>query len=67
MVRKTFGIYSNPLEHCNLFIETGSDYIACWCKDSATNVVKAFELFSFPQEHKRIFRYPRCNTHFQNW
>ena len=49
MVRKTFGIYSNPLEHCNLFIETGSDYIACWCKDSATNVVKAFELFSFTQ------------------
>ena len=55
MVRKTFGIYSEWLEQCTLFIETGSDYIACWCKDPAVNTVKAFELFSFTTERADDF------------
>jgi len=47
MVRKTFGIYSEDLSDCDLFIETGTEYISCWCKKSETKQVKAFELFSF--------------------
>lgn len=55
MVRKTFGIYSEWLEQCSLFIETGNDYIACWCKDPAANTVKAFELFSFAEDQPGDF------------
>jgi len=47
MVRKTFGIYSEELSGCILYIETGIEYIACWCKKNETKEVKAFELFSF--------------------
>lgn len=50
MLQKTFGIYSEVLAGCSLFIETGTDYIACWCKDAETKAVKAFELFSFTEE-----------------
>ncbi|HRI20767.1 MAG TPA: DUF3822 family protein [Panacibacter sp.] len=49
MVQKTFGIYSDNLEGCNLFIETGDNYIAGWCKEPETKAVKAFELFSFTE------------------
>ena len=49
MVRKTFGIYSEDLSGCVLFIETGDEYIACWIKHNETNTVKAFELFTFKQ------------------
>ncbi len=49
MVQKTFGIYSDDLEGCNLVIETGDNYIAGWCNDTQANTVKAFELFSFTE------------------
>ncbi len=49
MVRKTFGIYNEELSDCILFIETGIEYIACWCKGNETKQVKAFELFSFTE------------------
>jgi|KBSSwiStaDraftv2_1062776.scaffolds.fasta_scaffold614987_1 hypothetical protein len=47
MVNKNFGIYSEDLSGCDLMIETGNDYIACWCKDKAAGTVKAFEQFGF--------------------
>jgi len=47
MVRKSFGIYSEDHSDCVLFIETGYEYMACWCKHTETKQVKAFELFSF--------------------
>lgn len=49
MVQKTFGIYSEDLEGCNLYVETGDNYIASWCKDPETKGVKAFELFSYTE------------------
>jgi hypothetical protein len=49
MVRKTFGIYSDDLSGCSLYIETGDEYIACWCKQNETNTINAFELFTFKQ------------------
>lgn len=49
MVRKTFGIYSEDLSGCVLFIETGDEYVACWCKRNDTNTINAFELFTFKQ------------------
>jgi hypothetical protein len=47
MVQKTFGIYSNALTDCCLYIETGQQYIACWCKHDESKTLQAFELFSF--------------------
>jgi hypothetical protein len=47
MVRKSFGIYSEDYSGCVLFVETGHEYFACWCKHNDTKQVKAFELFSF--------------------
>jgi hypothetical protein len=75
MVNKNFGIYSDDLSGCDLMIETGSDYIACWCKDKAAGTVKAFEQFGFDvntytnfeklfaavQLHSRLL-----TTHFNN-
>jgi Protein of unknown function (DUF3822) len=55
MVRKTFGIYSGDLSDCNLFVETGRDYLACWCKHAETLQVKAFELFSFREIEAQEF------------
>lgn len=49
MVRKTFGIYSEDLTGCVLYIETGDEYIACWCRHNETSNVTAFELFTFKQ------------------
>ncbi|CAN5829561.1 hypothetical protein BH10BAC2_BH10BAC2_21500 [soil metagenome] len=75
MVQKNFGIYSDDLSGCDFVIETGSDYIACWCKDKAAGTVKAFEQFGFDagantsfeklfsevQLHSRLL-----TTHFNN-
>lgn len=47
MVQKNFGIYSDDLSGCDLMIETGQDYIACWCKDKVNRTVKALEFFGF--------------------
>jgi hypothetical protein len=55
MVRKSFGIYSEDHSDCVLFIETGNDYIACWCKHSEAKHVKAFELFNFSQSDANDF------------
>jgi len=55
MVGKTFGIYSDELSDCVLFIETGTNYIACWCKNNETKQVKAFELFSFTEPDANDF------------
>lgn len=49
MVRKSFGIYSEDHSGCVLFIETGNEYIACWCKHDETKQVRSFELFNFTQ------------------
>ena len=75
MVQKNFGIYSDDLSGCDFVIETGLDYIACWCKDKATGSIKAFEQFGFDgnaynsfeklftevQLHSRLL-----TTHFNN-
>src|SRR3954471_5060729 len=55
MVRKTFGIYSEELSDCDLFIETGKEYISCWCKNNETKQVKAFELFNFTESNTKDF------------
>src|SRR5512135_509675 len=55
MVQKTFGIYSEELSGCNLFIETGNDYIACCCKEKSSGNIKAFELFNFRAESAKDF------------
>ncbi|HEY6979018.1 MAG TPA: DUF3822 family protein [Chitinophagaceae bacterium] len=55
MVRKTFGIYSEDLSDCDLFIETGREYISCWCKNHQTKLVKAFELFDFAETNINDF------------
>lgn len=36
-------------------IETGQDYIACWCKDKAAGTAKAFEQFGFDTESYSSF------------
>jgi len=60
MVQKTFGIYSEDLNGSSLYIETGSDYLACSCKERNTGKVAAFELFSFdktePENFEKLFR-----------
>ena len=75
MVHKNFGIYSEDLSGSDLVIETGADYIACWCKDKTSATVKAFEFFGFSadaatpfanllaevQLHSRLL-----TTHFNN-
>ncbi|MBG9376485.1 DUF3822 family protein [Panacibacter sp. DH6] len=55
MVQKNFGIYSDDLSGSDLVIETGADYIACWCKDKAAATVKAFELFGFAAGYEKPF------------
>lgn len=55
MVQKIFGIYNDELADCDLFIETGNDYIACWCKNKETKIVQAFELFSFIESEATDF------------
>lgn len=45
MVHKTFGIYSEDLNACELYIEPGTDYFACWCKHPGSGAVHAFEYF----------------------
>ncbi|HWB26473.1 MAG TPA: DUF3822 family protein [Chitinophagaceae bacterium] len=50
MLQKTFGIYSDNLEKCTLFIEAGNRHIACWCKEPETGKVTAFEFFQFDEE-----------------
>jgi hypothetical protein len=55
MVRKSFGIYSEDHSGCVLFIETGNDYIACWCNHIETKQAKAFELFNFMQSDATDF------------
>ncbi len=46
MVQKSFSIYNSELTDCSLFIETGNEYIACWCNNAAGSM-EAFELFDF--------------------
>lgn len=55
MVQKNFGIYSEDLSGCDLMIETGGDYIACWCKDKSARSVKAFEQFGFNRTNYSSF------------
>ncbi len=50
MVQKTFSIYSEEFLNCKLCIETGPNYIVCWCSNLETKKVKAFELFRFDEE-----------------
>jgi hypothetical protein len=55
MVQKIFGIYSEDLSGYDLIIETGQDYIACWCKDKVAGIVKAFEQFGFDEAQYKNF------------
>lgn len=47
MVQKTFGIYSDDLSGCRLFIEAGTQHMASWFVDTITGSFKAFEFFQF--------------------
>lgn len=55
MVRKTFGIYSEELSASELFIETGDEYLACWCRSDLAPAVTAFELFTFKETERQAF------------
>lgn len=55
MLQKTFSIYSEDVQDCRLFIETGRQHLALWCSSVESNVVKAFELFGFTQEDGENF------------
>jgi len=45
MLHKVFNIYSDDLEDVQLFIEAGKNHIACWCKKTGDDVLRAFEFF----------------------
>ncbi len=45
MLQKTFSIYSEDLNDVQLFIETGNNHIACWCKKANDDQLRAFEFF----------------------
>ena len=45
MLQKTYSIYSDDLNDAQLFVETGKNHIACWCKKSNDNTLRAFEFF----------------------
>src|SRR5436189_3804972 len=55
MVQKNFGIYGDDLSGCDLLIETGRDYIACWCRNKAAGAVMAFEQFGFDGKQYESF------------
>lgn len=55
MLRKTFGIYCEDLSDSELFIETGDEYIACWCRYNQSKTVSAFELFTFKETDRSDF------------
>ena len=65
MLQKTFGIYNDDLADCDFFIETGNDYIACWCKSRQSRAVQAFELFSFVEADALNFSelFKQLNNH----
>lgn len=46
MLQKIYSIYSDDLDDAQLLIEVGKNYIACWCKKTGDNKLKAFEFFS---------------------
>lgn len=60
MVQKTFGIYADSSEECNLMIQIGKQHLACWTVLSNTSTVHSFEYFqtdSFIEENfKELFR-----------
>ena len=45
MLQKTYSIYSDDLNDVQLFIETGKNHIACWCKKTGDDKLRAFEFF----------------------
>ena len=45
MLQKTYSIYSEDLNSQQLFIEIGSNHLACWCKKEDENKFTAFEFF----------------------
>ncbi len=45
MLQKTYSIYSDDLNDAQLFVETGKNHIACWCKKINDNTLRAFEFF----------------------
>lgn len=47
MLQKIYSIYSDDLSDAQLYIETGENYVACWCKKTGDNKLRAFEFFSF--------------------
>ena len=45
MLQKTYSIYSDDLNDVQLFIEAGKNHIACWCKKTGEDLLRAFEFF----------------------
>ncbi len=45
MLQKTYSIYSDDLNDVRLFIEAGRNHIACWCKKTGDDKLRAFEFF----------------------
>lgn len=78
MLQKTFSIYSEDLNDVQLFIETGKNHIACWCKKAGDDQLRAFEFFqcdAYTAEsfevlientklYSRLLTMPAANTFF---
>lgn len=55
MIQKTFGIYGERTETCNLFIEAGETHIASLCSPQENKQLSSFELFQFEAGNKNNF------------
>jgi hypothetical protein len=78
MLQKTYSIYSDDLNDVQLFVETGKNHIACWCKKQNDDKIRAFEfflcdaynpenleeLFDNTRLYSRLLTMPVAQTHF---
>lgn len=55
MLQKTYSIYSDDLNDVRLFVETGKNHIACWCRKSGDDVLRAFEFFQYDADSAQNF------------
>jgi len=56
MLQKTYSIYSDDLNDVRLFVETGKNHIACWCKKSGDDILRAFEFFQYDTNATQSFK-----------
>lgn len=47
MLQKTYSIYSDDLNDVQLFVETGKNHLACWCRKNNDDILRAFEFFQY--------------------